>query len=117
MTLEQWIIAVAATWYMAYAVTKTHGPFGIFERLREFKGGRWHGRTYHLASSQEDGRPIEYTPVKMSNGLLDCIICLMPWLALVVIYLQTGRVLLLEALAVAGVALWIHGYTNWVHIK
>jgi len=33
MTFEQWIIAIGASWYLAYAVVNTHGAFGMFEAV------------------------------------------------------------------------------------
>lgn len=90
MTLEQWAVTVAASWYIAFAVSSSKGPFSFFESIRL------------------------YLPL---GGLTSCIICLMPWVAIIIIYLLTGRVLVLEALAASGVALWIHAYSSWVHIS
>lgn len=86
MTLEQWIVAIGSSWYLAYAVVNTHGAFGMFEAVRK------------------------YLPL---GGLTACIICLIFWIALVIVYLQTSRVLPLEALAVSGIALMLHSYTGW----
>ena len=107
MTLIELITYSAATWYIAYAVTSTHGPFGIFKKLREFKGGRWHGRTYEYDIRSSDPK------VKMlqTDGLLDCIVCLSIWVAMALVLVTHHSIL--EGFAVAGVALWIHGYTGW----
>lgn len=86
ISLDQWLIATAASWYLAYSITQTHGPFGVFDAIRL------------------------YLPL---GGLTACIICLIFWIALIIVWLLTGRLLPLEALAVAGVALWVHGYTSW----
>lgn len=86
MPLIEWLYYAAAAWYLAYAITNTHGPFGVFEWVRG-----------HL--------PL--------GGLTGCIICLMPWLALL---LHTvGVNIVTDALAIAGVALWLHGFTGWRH--
>jgi hypothetical protein len=100
----------AASWYLAYALTHTHGPLGIFERLREWRGGRWHGRKYKKAQSVT-GRDYDYGTEMEYHGLLDCIICLAPWIA-AALYL-TNVAVVIDVLAVAGVALWMHGFTSW----
>lgn len=121
MTPEQWLIATGVTWYLSYAATKTHGPFGIFERLREWRGGRWHGRkgagkavTYNPETKEEK---VAYEIHASKDGLLDCIICLSFWVSLATIWLLIRRLMPLESAAVAAVALWIHAYSNWVHIS
>lgn len=82
--IERLLITAAASWYIAYAVTSTHGPFGIFEGLRK----------------------------RLSlGGLTSCIICLIFWLALLIGY--TEGLMLVESIAAAGVGLWFHGYTGW----
>lgn len=109
-----WLYYAAAAWFVAYAVTKTSGPFHVFVLIREFGGGRWHGRTMKWVSNDSgDGRATmaAYTPEH--NGLLDCIICLMPYVALVLRLI--GQHVLIDALAIAGVALWLHGFTGWRH--
>jgi hypothetical protein len=109
MTPLELIELSAATWYIAYAVTKTHGPFGIFEKLREFKGGRWHGRTIKWIEQPPGVVP---TFLQTGNdGLLDCIICLSIWVALVFTLLTRHSII--DAFAVAGLALWAHGYFGW----
>lgn len=86
MTLIEWAYFVAAAWYVAYAISSTHGPFGIFERVRK------------------------YLPL---GGLASCIICLLPWVALILRLI--GRNIVFDAFAIAGVALLLHGYTGWRH--
>jgi len=78
----------AATWYIAYAVSNTAGPFSVFVWIRE-----------HL--------PL--------GGLTACIICLSVWVAWAL--LAVGANFIVDGFAVAGVALWIHAYSNWVHIS
>lgn len=113
MTLLEVLYYAAASWYIAHAVTGTHGPFGIFARLREAGKGRWHGRTKFISSIHADGlpasRPIEFGT--NHDGLLDCTICLVVWVALLLRFI--GPNLVTDALAVAGVALWLHGFTGW----
>ena len=84
MTFIELITLSAATWYIAYAVTSTHGPFGMFESIRE------------------------YLPL---GGLTACIICLSLWIAMALVLVTHHSIL--EGFAVAGMALWIHGYTGW----
>lgn len=121
MTTEQWLITTGVTWYVSYAVTNTHGPMGIFERLREWRGGRWHGRSkvpkQVTISGTSDDTQVNFGWEYKHDGLLDCIICLSFWVALVVTWLLAGRLMPLESVAVAAVTLWIHAYSNWVHIS
>jgi len=114
MTLEQWIIATGATWYISFAVTSTHGPMDIFERLRKWRGGRWHGRTFKIIEINTDqfGKQ-RMGEIPNKDGLLDCIVCLSYWVALGALWLVTGRIMPLEAFAVAAISLWVHGYTGW----
>lgn len=73
-----------ATWYVSYALTSTHGPFHAFDRLR----------------------------VKVPHGgLLSCPVCLAFWAALVLLLLPHGVVI--DALALAGLAMLLHGFTGW----
>jgi hypothetical protein len=109
MSILDVLYYAAAAWYISYAVTKTHGPFGIFERIREIGGGRWHGRRGWELKSEPGHDVAAYFPSK--NGLLDCIICLMVWAALILSLI--GRNVVTDALAIAGVALWLHGFTGW----
>jgi hypothetical protein len=78
----------AATWAICYMVTKTSGPFNVFEWIRE-----------HL--------PL--------GGLTACIICLSIWVSLALLLI--GANIVTDAFAVAGVALWAHAYSSWVHIS
>jgi hypothetical protein len=80
------LIPALACWYIAYALTKTHGPFSAFEWMRK-----------HLPH----------------GGLLECPVCLAFWAALVLLLVPSGIVV--NALAVAGLAMLAHGYTGWRH--
>lgn len=84
MTPFQLVTFAAATWYLAYAVTQTHGPFGVFEWLRA------------------------HIPL---GGLMVCIICLSVWVALVLRLIGSNPIT--DALAIAGIALWAHSYFGW----
>jgi len=110
-----WLYYAAAAWFIAYAVTKTSGPFQVFIWIREFADGRWHGRTMKWVTKEPgDGHALltaDYIP--NHDGLLDCIICLMPYVALVM--RLVGANVVMDALAIAGVALWLHGFTGWRH--
>jgi hypothetical protein len=105
----------AATWAICYMVTKTSGPLGIFERLREFKGGRWHGRTLFPTKIIMDGENSRVENEIQKDGLLDCIICLSIWVAMALLLI--GPNIVTDAFAVAGVSLWVHAYSSWVHIS
>ena len=78
------LIIALATWYIAYAVTSTHGPFNVFERARK---------------------------VTTLGGLLTCPVCLAFWAALVLLLVPMGIVV--QALAVAGAAMLLHGVAGW----
>lgn len=84
MTPFELITLAAAAWYVAYIVTSSDGPFHIFEKLRA------------------------RAPM---GGLTTCIICLSIWVAIVLRVI--GANIVTDALAIAGVALWIHSYTGW----
>jgi len=86
MTLLELLTYASAAWYISYAVVNTTGPFGVFEWLRE------------------------RLPL---GGLTTCIICLSVWVALVLRLI--GANVVTDALAIAGVALFLHSYTGWRH--
>lgn len=107
---------VTATWYLAFVVTKMGGPFQWFTRARDYRGGRWHGRT-------EDGiaLPENYDPKSQNwrrfnrDGLLDCIICMMPYVAVMVIGLHHFQLdILYYPFSLAGAALMLHGFSGWL---
>lgn len=114
-TIANLLITSAASWYIAYAVTSTHGAFGMFEALREWRGGRWHGRHGYeytnAVSEHARSLPPKTIATLANNGLLDCIVCLIFWLALIIGYLQ--GLTLIESIAAAAVGLWFHGYTGY----
>lgn len=111
------ILIGLATWYVAYAVTSTHGPGGIFEWVRE---NVWHGRRGKLIVTQNLYRkgienPPEPVQVELpevaKNGLLDCPVCLAFWAALILLLVPMGVVV--QALALAGAAMLMHGLSGW----
>lgn len=99
---------VAAAWYLAFVLTKMGGPFQLFDKAREWQGGRWHGRT--------GGWYINY-PEKtlMHDGLMDCIICLMPYISFGLLLLHHFHLdLLFLPFSMAGLALWAHSSFGWL---
>jgi hypothetical protein len=103
---------VAASWYMAYVLTNKGGPFNLFARAREWRGGRWHGRTTGYDIRIDDGK----TPIPMYDGLMDCIICMLPYVALGWWLVdQAGAGVVMLPFAISGLALWAHAYTGWIH--
>jgi hypothetical protein len=78
------ILIALATWYLSYAITATHGPFRVFEILRKSIP---HG------------------------GLLECPICLSPYMAMILLLVPMGVVV--QALALAGAAMLLHGFSGW----
>ena len=104
----EFIKLMLGVWYIAYAVTATHGPRGIFEWMREkLPHGRW-GYVVLTAGETE----VEITPhVPLHNGLLDCIICFAPWVALALLIVQVD--VIRDVLALAGGALLLHSFSGW----
>jgi hypothetical protein len=117
MNLQDWLYYAAAAWFVAYVVTKTSGPFDVFVQLREWRGGRWHGRhgAVHRQGWIDENEQLHYTAESFvdDNGLLDCIICTMPYVALILRLI--GANVVFDAFAIAGLALMLHGYTGWRH--
>ncbi len=105
------LLMIAAVWYLAFVLTKMGGPFGMFDKLRERKQGRWHGRTFYWNPA------IDHRTEKIFNrdGLLDCIVCLMPYIGAGVLLLHHFRLdLIYYPFSIAGLALWAHGLTGWI---
>lgn len=89
MTPIDFLLLALATWYVAHAVTRTHGPFHILERLRE--------------------------RVKL-GGLTSCPVCLAPWAAAFLWLLwATPLQPVVAVLAVAGAALMLGSYSGANH--
>ena len=75
-----------ATFYLAYAISGTHGPFHIFELMRT------------------------RFPI---GGLTECLVCLSPWLALLfAVLLLTPLAFFVWILAAAGISVLLWRYTG-----
>lgn len=84
------LILTLATFYSAYAIANTHGPFGIFERLR--------------------------TALPL-GGLTACLVCLSVWLAAVFyLLLPTQFSPVVTVLALAGASVLLYRYTGGSHV-
>jgi hypothetical protein len=107
---------VAASWYVAYVLTNKGGPFNAFARVREWRGGRWHGRFIDFKLIKNEP---QYAPVyeeQTMPGLMDCIVCMLPYVALGWWLIdQAGAGVVLLPFAISGLALWAHSYTGWIH--
>ncbi len=80
------ILIALASFYVAYAVANTHGPFGAFEDLRA------------------------RLPL---GGLTSCMICLSPWAsALFYLALMAGATWFVWIFAAAGVSVFAYRYTG-----
>lgn len=83
------IVLSLAAFYVAYAVSSTHGPFGVFGWLRD-----------HLSL----------------GGLTACIICLSPWVAALFYWLLTTPVAwLVWIFAGAGMSVFVYRWTGGQH--
>lgn len=118
MTLLELLTLSAASWYIAFAVTSTSGPFHVFEWIR---GHIWHGRTKTAVYNLDNNNKMVFE--RFHNGLLDCIICFVLWVSIglrllyaLVNHQDFSFNMLFEGVAIAGVSLWIHAYSSWVHI-
>lgn len=120
MELLKLLELVAASWYIAYVLTNKGGPFNLFMRAREAGGGLWHGRVYNVkytVATKEDG--VVPTPTKeyggemIVPGLMDCIICMLPYTSLLLWLINSDYLTI--PFAIAGLALWAHSYTGWIH--
>lgn len=84
------LITALATFYLAYAVSATHGPFAVFDWLRG------------------------HVPL---GGLTGCLVCLSPWFGAVSwALLQTVFAPVIGILAIGGasVLLWRYSGGNYV---
>jgi len=80
-----------ATFYIAYAVANTHGPFHVFAGIRE----RW---------------PL--------GGLTSCLVCLSPWVAaLLAVLFAVGAGIVVDVLAVSGAAVLLWRYTGGNYVS
>jgi hypothetical protein len=90
MTPLELLILSLCAWYVAYVLIKTSGPFNLFARLRA---------------------------LTTLGGLLECLWCLVVWLAMVayVLYVHTPFREVVYVGAVAGGAMILHRYTGGDH--
>ncbi len=84
MTPFRLIEVALAAWYIAFVISVTLGPFHVFEWIRR-----------HL--------PL--------GGLMECIICLSPWIALALWLVPDG--VIVWAFAAAGLGLLLHSISGW----
>lgn len=77
-----------AVWYLAYALTRTHGIFGVFAKLRQLDA-------------------------RIGLNLLSCIVCTAFWCAVVMLLLWRVAPLVVQVFAAAGLAMLAHKYTGW----
>lgn len=80
------LLIALATFYTAYAVSATHGPWNVFDGLR--------------------------TRVPL-GGLTKCLVCLSPWLAaLFYVLMFTPLYVAVDVLAIAGASVLVWRYTG-----
>lgn len=115
MTLLELLTLSAASWYLSYVITQLPGPLGLFDKVRNYRAGKWHGRRREPEYVVTTGvnASIKGGDVKY-KGLLDCIFCLGFWVS-IGLALITGHTIL-DGIAVCGAMLWAHAYSSWVHI-
>lgn len=89
MSLLDLVLLMLATWYLSYAITKTHGPLGAFNWIRV------------------------RAPL---GGLTTCIVCLAPWLALLFYLALVYLPVVVYPFAAGGGAILLHRYTGGDHI-
>ena len=86
MTPHDFIVAILATWYIAYILTAQSGPFLVLERIRNRVGGAF-----------------------------ECIYCISPYVAAVVfaaIQHTSWGIDVAQIFAIAGAALMLRSYTG-----
>jgi ABC-type transport system involved in cytochrome c biogenesis permease subunit len=82
------VLLMLATWYLSYAMTKTHGPFGAFNWLR-----------VHVPA----------------GGLTTCMVCLSLWTGLLFYLALVYLPVVVYPFAAAGGAILLHRYTGGDH--
>ena len=86
MTPLNLILIAAFAWYTSYVLIRTHGPFGLFARLRS---------------------------VTTIGGLLECQYCLIVWMAALGYGVMTTALAPLVMIgAAAGAGMMAHRYTG-----
>jgi hypothetical protein len=91
MTLVNLLTLALFSWYVAYVLVKTSGPFNMFGRLRA---------------------------ATTLGGLLECVYCLVVWVAAVgyLLLYVTPFAPVVYIGAVAGAAMLAHRYTGGDHL-
>lgn len=91
MTALDLLILALATWRVAYMITREHGPFRVFERLRA---------AYPL------------------GGLTTCLYCLSVWVSAAFFLLyQAGILWPAQLCAISGAAIMLYRYTGGDHVS
>lgn len=91
MTLLELLTLALFAWYVAYVLVKTSGPFKLFERLRA---------------------------ITTFGGLLECVYCLVLWIATIgyLLFYFTPLPPIVYVGAIAGAAMILHRYTGGDHV-
>ncbi len=87
MTPLNFLLLALFAWYVAYVLIKTSGPFHVFARLRK---------------------------VTTLGGLLECIWCLIIWIAVIgyLLLMHTEAQEIVYVGAAAGLGMILHRYTG-----
>jgi hypothetical protein len=105
------LLAILICYRLSHLLTKEHGPFHVFSRLRAYSG-RLAAKAQREAQVGED----EYTdashtsPVVLVAEILSCPLCAGVWIALVLAVLFFGWQFLVYWLAIAGGQLALHKF-------
>lgn len=87
--MQPLIIQALAVWYISYAITNTHGIFGVFVFIRE------------------------HDPIHLTT----CIVCTALWVSVAISVLMAvggvGSLGVVETIAAAGLAMLVHKYSGW----
>lgn len=110
MDITNLLLRAGATWLLSYAFTQLDGPMGIFETMREWRDGRWHGRREYYVTTHKTPTEESRYQVKI-GGLFDCIICTATWVGVIVMLVPDGAVL--QGFGIAGIAMFLHSYSGW----
>lgn len=86
--MELLITQSLAVWYLSYALTRTHGIFGVFVKLRQFD-------------------------TRIGLNLLACIVCTSAWVAGLMLLLWSVVPIVVQLFAIAGLAMLAHKFTGW----
>ena len=91
---------VLATWRLSAFLVYDHGPFAVFEKLREAAGVQYRG---------DDGWPLSFW-----GQLLSCVWCVSVWMAMLVWMIdKTPARWILKPLAISGGAILFDEVREW----